>query len=169
MRRTSAIVLLALCVSGSAFAESDDDLRDWDEPWAIVKVGVGLPGVPSLAAELFLRESLTMQAEGGNGPIGAYGALSVRYRPCFGCTSGGPAFAIGAGPELLVIPSGEDERTAVIPALIVEPAVSWRFLPHLGVVLGIKGGFGWDFDWKNGAYYGSEPAILFGINLGVQF
>lgn len=165
---SSFVVLLTLMAAGTARADTDD-LREWDRPYGIVKAGIGLPGLPGVAAEIFLRDRLTIQAEGGTGLIGAYGAVSVRYRPCLGCDRWGPAIALGVGPELTVVPFGEDERTAILPTLTVEPAFSFRFHERFGLVLGVKFGVGYEWDFKDGGYYGSDIANIFGINLGAQF
>ncbi|MFN7132551.1 MAG: hypothetical protein ACK4N5_10750 [Myxococcales bacterium] len=169
--RALLVVLAVLAATPALAAEEDHDadLRDWPVPFAIVKAGVGIPGVPSLAAELFVREWLTLQLEGGNGPIGAFGAVSARYRPCWRCERGGPALALGIGPELTVIPFGEDDRTGIIATILVEPAFVWRFTQRFGAMVGLKLGVGPEWDFKNGAFFGSEVVLLGGLYLGLQF
>ena len=140
------------------------------EVWA--KVGVGIPGVPSGAAEVVLTGRQSLVAEGGTGPIGAYGTLGWHHRPCWGCESG-PGFALGLGPELTLIPRGEDSRTGFIATATAEPALVWRFSDHLGGTLGLKVGLGPEVDLRHNAdgtttRIGPELALLGALYIGVR-
>lgn len=143
--------------------------EEWPRPYIIAKLGVGIPGVPGLSAEFFLRDSLTVEAGGGNGPIGAYGSLSARWRPCWGCRERGAALSAGLGPELIVIPSGEQGRTGIILAAIADLAFSYRFAPRFGWTVGLKLGIGPEWDFLDGALYVVEPALVGSLYTGVQF
>jgi hypothetical protein len=140
----------------------------WPRPLFILKAGLGLPGLPGLAAEVFLRDSLTLQVEGGTGLVGAYGATSVRFRPCWG-NARGATFCLGLGPELTVIPRGEAERTGIIVTLDAEPAFVYRFAPRFGWTVGLKLGLGPEWDFQNGQLVVFELANVFSLYTGVQF
>jgi hypothetical protein len=160
---TGRILGLLLLLPLTARAE------EWPRPYVIAKLGVGIPGVPGLSAEFFLRDSLTVEAGGGNGPIGAYGSLSARWRPCWGCREQGAALSAGLGPELIVIPSGEQGRTGIILAAISDLAFSYRFAPRFGWTVGLKLGIGPEWDFLDGALYVVEPALVVALYTGFQF
>lgn len=160
------LLLLPLTTQAS---EAPAPAEAWPRPYAIVKLGVGIPGTPGFSAEVFLRDSLTVEAGGGNGPIGAYGSLGARWRPCWGCRERGAALSAGLGPELIVIPSGEQGRTGIILAGLADLAFSYRFAPRFGWTLGLKLGIGPEWDFLDGALYVVEPALVVALYTGVQF
>lgn len=167
--RLLGLLLLLPLTAQASEAPAPAATEAWPRPYVIAKLGLGIPGVPGVSAEFFVRDSLTVEAGAGNGPIGAYGSLSARWRPCWGCREHGAALSAGLGPELTVIPSGEQGRTGIILAAIADLAFTYRFAPHFGWTLGLKLGAGPEWDFLDGALYVVEPAIVGALYTGIQF
>lgn len=165
------ILTLGLVVSLASSAQAFDDLGP-ERPYGLLKVGLGLPGLPGYAAEIFVADTWTLELEGGNGLIGGYGLVGGRWRPCWGCDAGA-GFALGLGPELAFIPDGEHGRTAIYGAFAVSPAFVYRFAPHFGLTTGLKVSVGSGVEWEttaDGTRRFIEPELinLFMLYVGVQ-
>lgn len=143
-----------------------------ERPYGLLKVGLGLPGLPGYAAEIFLSDAWTLELEGGNGLIGGYGLVGGRWRPCWGCDDGA-GFALGLGPELAFIPYGDHGRTAIYAAVAIAPAFVYRVSSHFGLTTGLKVSTGSGIEWEtqdDGTRRFIDPELinLFMLYVGVQ-
>jgi hypothetical protein len=153
-------------VSTESRAHADDPLR-WPDPIAIAKLGVGLPGAPGVALEVFAARHWTVQGEGGDGLIGPFIAASGRWRPRE-CGAGG-SFGLALGPEVTVLLDGGNGRRGVVVAGLIEPSYVHRFRPRFGLTAGVRFALGYEWDFEDGDQVAASLANTFAVFAGVVF
>lgn len=115
---------------------------EWGRPLVVAKLGIGLPGNVNAQLEIYVAETVTVEAGGGTGLLGHAVMGAVRWRPeatCWGC-NGKRAFSIGLGAEAHALFASNE--TDVIIAASADAQYVRRFAKHFGLVLGLKAGVG---------------------------
>lgn len=162
-------MLLLLVAMGPQSRASAEPNESRSHPRAIVKLGIGVPGMPGAGVEVFVAEHWTAQLEAGTGLIGDYGAVSARWRPCWGCRPEGSQLALGLGAEATLILNGEGGRTGILATLLVEPSYTYMFSRHFGTALGLKLSLGPEWDFVDGEFLVVDLAGTILLYAGIAF